>query len=155
MKSRFIKFVLIILLVVFSGLFSSLSVSAETSKALGFDDAIERSKEVIKKDDIGNPTSIVTTGLKYLMYAVGVISVVMIIVGGIRYATSGGAAEKVKSAKNTILYACVGLAVALLSLAIVTFINKKTGEMDAKSTPPPVSAPAQPSRPWNPTPTTK
>ena len=69
------------------------------------------------------PTKIITQGLQYLMYAIGVISVVMIIIGGIRYATSGGSADKVKSAKNTILYACVGLAVALLALAIVTFVQ--------------------------------
>ena len=70
-----------------------------------------------------NPETLVTTGLKWLMYGIGIISVVMIIIGGIRYATSGGNAEKVKSAKNTILYAVVGLAVALLALAIVNFVN--------------------------------
>ncbi len=68
-------------------------------------------------------SGLVTKGLNYLMYAVAVISVVMIIFGGIRYATSGGNAEKVKSAKNTILYAVVGLAVALLALVIVKFVE--------------------------------
>ena len=67
--------------------------------------------------------AVIKTGLTWLMYGIGIISVVMIIIGGIRYATSGGNAEKVKSAKNTILYAVVGLAVALLALAIVTFVN--------------------------------
>ena len=76
-----------------------------------------------------DPLVIVQKGLQWLMYAVGIISVVMIIMGGIRYATSGGNAEKVKTAKNTILYACVGLAVALLSLAIVTLINTNTGNL--------------------------
>ena len=74
--------------------------------------------------DVG---SLVTKGLNYLMYAVAVISVVMIIFGGIRYATSGGNAEKVKSAKNTILYAVVGLAVALLALVIVKFVETTAG----------------------------
>ena len=73
-----------------------------------------------------NVATIVTQGLQWLMYAVGVISIAMIIIGGIRYATSGGNAEKVKSAKNTILYACVGLAVALLALAIVNFVDTTT-----------------------------
>jgi hypothetical protein len=73
-----------------------------------------------------NIATIVTTGLQWLMYAVGVVSIVMIIVGGIRYATSGGNAEKVKSAKNTILYACIGLGVALLALAIVNLVDTTT-----------------------------
>ncbi len=73
--------------------------------------------------------SLVTKGLNILMYAVAVISVVMIIFGGIRYATSGGNAEKVKSAKNTILYAVVGLAVALLALVIVKFVETTAGEV--------------------------
>lgn len=57
-----------------------------------------------------------------LLLAIGVISVIMIVIGGIRYATSGGDEKGVKGAKDTILYAIVGLVVALLAFAIVNFV---------------------------------
>lgn len=57
-----------------------------------------------------------------LSLIVGVVSVVMIIIGGLRYITSGGDAGNVTTAKNTILYAIVGLIVVLFSQAIVQFI---------------------------------
>ena len=56
-----------------------------------------------------------------ILVIVGLIAVVMIIVGGITYATSAGDPGKVKKAKDTILYGIVGLVVALLAFAIVNF----------------------------------
>jgi hypothetical protein len=60
--------------------------------------------------------------ISLLLFAIGIISVIVIIVGGIRYTTSNGDSNKVTQAKNTILYAVIGLVVALLSYAIVTFV---------------------------------
>jgi len=57
-----------------------------------------------------------------LFYVIGVIAVIMIIVGGIKYTTSNGDSSAVTSAKNTIMYAVVGLVVALLSYGIVKFV---------------------------------
>jgi len=57
-----------------------------------------------------------------LLTAIGIISVIMIIIGGIRYAVSGGDDAGVKGAKDTILYAVIGLVVALLAYAIVNFV---------------------------------
>ena len=62
--------------------------------------------------------NIVTT----LLYVLGVISVIMIIVGGIQYALGGGDSNQLTRAKNTILYAIIGLVVALLSYGIIYFI---------------------------------
>ena len=53
---------------------------------------------------------------------VGIISVFMIIIGGISYTTSSGDTGKVKKAKDTILYSVIGLVVALLSFAIVDLV---------------------------------
>lgn len=58
-----------------------------------------------------------------LLFLVGSISVIMLIVGGIRYVVSGGDSTAVQSAKNTILYAIVGIIVALVSFAVVGWIN--------------------------------
>ena len=57
-----------------------------------------------------------------LIFLVGVISVIMLIVGAIRYVVSGGDPNSVKGAKDTILYAIVGIVVAASAFAIVTFV---------------------------------
>ena len=63
-----------------------------------------------------------------ILYVVGILSVVMMIFGGIQYTTSAGDQAKVTKAKNTILYGLVGLVVSLLAVAIVNFvINAVTG----------------------------
>lgn len=59
-----------------------------------------------------------------LSTAVGLAAVIMIIIGGFRYVTSGGKQESVASAKNTILYAIVGLIVVALAQIIVHFVLK-------------------------------
>lgn len=56
------------------------------------------------------------------LYLIGAVSVLMLIYGGIKYTISGGDANAVTSAKNTILYAIVGIVVALLAFAIVNFV---------------------------------
>lgn len=57
-----------------------------------------------------------------LLFVVGLISVIMIIVGGIKYSVSGGDSGSVSSAKNTILYAVIGLVAAFLAYAIVYWV---------------------------------
>lgn len=56
---------------------------------------------------------------------VGVVSVIMIIIGGLKYITSGGDSGNVTGAKNTILYAIIGLVVVALSQIIVRFVLSK------------------------------
>ncbi len=60
-----------------------------------------------------------------LLFLLGAIAVIMIVVGGLRYVLSGGDASQVTSAKNTILYAVIGVIVALLAYAIVNWIIDK------------------------------
>lgn len=57
-----------------------------------------------------------------LLFVIGALSVVMIIFGGLRYVVSGGNATAVTAAKNTIVYAIVGLIVAFLAYAVINFI---------------------------------
>jgi len=56
---------------------------------------------------------------------VGVISVIMIIIGGLKYITSGGDSGNITGAKNTILYAIIGLVVVALAQFIVRFVLAK------------------------------
>lgn len=57
---------------------------------------------------------------------VGAVSVIMIIIGGFRYITSGGDSNNVGAAKNTILYAIVGLVLVAVAQIIVQFILERT-----------------------------
>lgn len=63
-----------------------------------------------------------------LLFILGAVSVIMIIIGGLRYVISGGNSTAVTAAKNTILYAIVGVIIALLAYAIINFVlNSFTG----------------------------
>ena len=55
----------------------------------------------------------------------GVLAVIMIIVAGIKMATSGGDANKVKEARTKIVHALIGLAVIALAEAIIAFVVNK------------------------------
>lgn len=57
-----------------------------------------------------------------LIFLVGAVSVVMIIIGGLKYVLSNGDQSQVTSAKNTVLYAIVGIVVAFFAYAIVNFV---------------------------------
>jgi len=65
---------------------------------------------------------IFTTAVNVLLFVVGVLSVIMIIIGGLRYVISGGNTAAVSAAKNTVLYAIVGVVIAFLAYAIVNFV---------------------------------
>lgn len=68
---------------------------------------------------------ILTLVINIFSIVVGVAAVIMIIVGGLRYIISGGDSGNVTSAKNTILYAIIGLVVVALAQFIVKFVLTK------------------------------
>jgi len=70
----------------------------------------------------GSGTGVVTTAVNILLFVVGALSVIMLIIGGLRYVISGGNSSAVTAAKNTILYAIVGLIVAFVAYAAVNFV---------------------------------
>lgn len=69
--------------------------------------------------------TLVTNIINIFSVIVGIIAVLMIVVGGFRYITSGGDSTKVTAAKNTIMYALIGLVVVALSQLIVKFVLAK------------------------------
>jgi len=62
--------------------------------------------------------------LKYILGFVGIIALVMFIYGGFTWMTSGGNADKIKTGKNAIVWAILGMAFIFLSYAIVEFLLK-------------------------------
>ena len=75
-----------------------------------------------QQSDLFGESGIFKTITNVLLFIIGAISVIMLIIGGIRYTTSNGDTGAVTTAKNTILYAVIGIIVALLAYALVNFV---------------------------------
>ncbi len=73
-------------------------------------------------DDGGRISKVIQTGVNILSMVVGVAAIFMIILAGFRYITSRGEAGGISSAKNTLLYAIVGLVVVAFAQIIVRFV---------------------------------
>ncbi len=69
--------------------------------------------------------SLITQIINIFSVIVGIIAVIMIIWGGLKYITSGGDSGNVTGAKNTILYAIIGLIIVALAQFIVRFVLSK------------------------------
>ncbi len=75
-----------------------------------------------KKTELFGANGMFTNVINTILFVLGAASVVMIVYGGIRYTLSGGDSSSVTAAKNTILYAVIGLVVAMLAFAISNFV---------------------------------
>lgn len=73
---------------------------------------------------------LITNVVNIFSVIVGVIAVIMIIVGGFRYVTSGGDSSNVTSAKNTIMYAIIGLIIVALAQIIVRFVLNQSNQIN-------------------------
>jgi hypothetical protein len=82
---------------------------------------------------LGQPQVVTTfnTVSNILLFLAGAVAVVMIIIGGIRYVTSNGDQNQITGAKNTIMYAVIGVIVTICAYAIINFVtaqlNKSAG----------------------------
>lgn len=91
-------------------------------------DAIDDARQGVNSiggNEGSNATSLesrIETISNILLFLLGAIAVIMIIIGGIKYATSNGDSSAITSAKNTIMYSVIGLIVAIMAYAIVNFV---------------------------------
>lgn len=77
--------------------------------------------------EVSMPKAVITTGtvqsaMQIVFGVAGVLSVVFIAIGGFKYTVSGGDPSGLTSAKNTIIYALVGLGVSVFAFTIVKFV---------------------------------
>lgn len=83
----------------------------------------------VEQGDAGSKVNdLIRQVINIISLVVGVVAVVMVIYGGFKYITSGGEGGNVSSAKNTILYAIIGLVIVALAQVIVRFVLSKTTE---------------------------
>lgn len=133
-----IKQILMSFMILSSTLFAPLAVTgvaiAVTDDCLGDSGGIEQclntgAESTDPNSSDVNATERVNTIIRLVINVfsliVGVISVIMIIIGGLKYITSGGDSGNVSGAKNTILYAIIGLVVVALAQVIVRFVLEK------------------------------
>lgn len=102
------------------------AILAINVSSVAYADTTSKVKEGVSAVNVGSSTDLpgfIKAVIGVLLFIVGAVSVIMIIVGGIRYVTSNGDQAHVKAAKDTILYAVIGLIVALLAYAIVNFVT--------------------------------
>ena len=71
--------------------------------------------------------SVFQSVINVLLFLLGAVAVIMLIIGGFRYVVSGGDSSRIESAKNTILYAVIGIIVAFLAWAAVSFLVDSLG----------------------------
>ena len=110
----------VILSVVMVGLISLTGLS--TVSALTLQDGAEAAKCDGCPENLFGNTGVFKQVTNTILYIVGIIAVIMLIIGGIKYVVSGGDSKKVTDAKNTVLYAIIGLVIAFLAFAIVNFV---------------------------------
>lgn len=127
---RFTKYILQII----TGIGATLSLCAGKAMALTVSEGAEAARaegmpaELIGPDGIFNQITSVALGI------IGAVSVIMLIWGGLRYIISGGDSKKITDAKNTILYAIIGLIIAVLSYAIISFVLNSISTVSAPET---------------------
>lgn len=85
--------------------------------------------ECVKPTNADSPLfgagGIFVTVTNLLIFIIGAIAVIMLIIGGIRYTVSQGDQNAITSAKNTILYAIIGIVVAVLAYGAVQFVTSQ------------------------------
>lgn len=96
------------------------NVSAQVSDGIDIATTSE-----MKGKQIEGKGGLIQTIVNVLLWVVGALSVIMIIFSGIRYVTSAGDAAKTKAAQNSLIYAVVGLIVAIFAWAIVNMVIDK------------------------------
>ena len=114
------KFLRVVLAMLICGVF--VAVVTTSVSALTLQEGAQAAQCDGCPSDLFGNTGVFRQVTNTILYIVGIIAVIMLIIGGIKYVVSGGDSKKVTDAKNTVLYAIIGLIVCFLAFAIVNFV---------------------------------
>ena len=115
------------ILQVLTGIAATTMLCAGKAMALTVSEGAEAARAEGMPAELVGPDGVITQFTSIALYVVGFISVIMLIWGGLRYILSGGDSKKITDAKNTILYALLGLVIAFFAYAIVHFVPNTIG----------------------------
>lgn len=90
----------------------------------GFCDDIKDNQTATNNALVGSD-GLLTKIVQAVVYIATIVSVIVIIIGGLRFAVSAGDAEKAATARQSIIYAVIGLVIAAAAQIVVTFILKR------------------------------
>lgn len=82
-------------------------------------------KNTANLPEVAADQSTLGTILNFIWKVLGILSVIFVAIGGLKYTLSAGDSNQVNSAKNTILYAVIGLVISLSVFLIVNFVLSK------------------------------
>lgn len=108
----------------------SLAENVDVNTGNPLQSGTESAKGRGQNDSLTNVFRIV---VNILLFIVGAVAVIMLVIGGLRYVTSNGDQNAVTGAKNTILYAIIGIVVAFLAYAAVNFVVNQLTAQDVQS----------------------
>lgn len=97
------------------------AVDCSDPQSVGINSA-ECAKGTGQSDSLTGESGVFVTVTNILLFIIGAIAVIMLVIGGIRYTISNGDSNAVTAAKNTIMYAIIGIVVAILAYAAVNFV---------------------------------
>ena len=119
---------------IITGVCTAITLCAGKAMALTVQEGAEAARAEGMPAELVGPDGVFTRITSIALYVIGAISVIMLIWGGLRYIISGGDNKKVTDAKNTILYAIIGLSFAVLAYAIVRFVLNSIGNLSTDGT---------------------
>lgn len=97
-------------------------VPAASAQVAGVDNGAAAARGQGQPLDLFGVGGTFSTITNVLLFIIGAVAVIMIVIGGMRYVLSGGDSSQITAAKNTILYAIIGIVVAILAYAAVNFV---------------------------------
>lgn len=106
----------------FMGISALMTLGAGKVMALTIQEGAEAARAEGMPAELIGPEGVFTKFTNIALGIIGALSVIMLVWGGLRYILSGGDSKKVTDAKNTILYAIIGLIISVLAYAIVNFV---------------------------------
>ncbi len=74
---------------------------------------------------IFGPSGVMTRAISIVSLVVGIVSIIIIVIAGIKFMTSQGNPQAVSTARNQIIYAIIGIVVASLAQGLVALILRK------------------------------
>ena len=74
------------------------------------------------KDNLDGQGGFISVITNTILFVAGIAAVIAIVLGGIKYASANGEAQKITSAKNTIMYSVIGLIITIMAWGIVQFV---------------------------------
>ncbi|MCA9332571.1 TrbC/VirB2 family protein [Candidatus Saccharibacteria bacterium] len=108
-----------------SGTARSKCEACQAAGAAGFDTSNSNCQDAAAGTPTDKIDTLATKIVNIISWVVGIAAVIMIMVGGFKYITSQGDGNSISGAKNTILYAIIGLVIVLFAQIIVRFVINK------------------------------